>query len=76
MAKVLVVDDKEMMRDSVATILGRRGHSVVVAAGGEQALERIGEKRPDAIVTDLQMPGMSGLDLLAAVRPRGSAGRS
>ncbi len=68
MAKVLVVDDKEMMRDSVATILGRRGHAVVVAAGGEQALERIAEKRPDAIVTDLQMPGMSGLDLLAAVR--------
>ncbi|MAC19128.1 MAG: hypothetical protein CMJ23_05495 [Phycisphaerae bacterium] len=68
MAKVLVVDDKEMMRDSVATILGRRGHAVVVAAGGEQALERIAEKRPDVVVTDLQMPGMSGLDLLAAIR--------
>ena len=68
MAKVLVVDDKEMMRDSVATILGRRGHAVTVAAGGEQALERIAEKRPDAVVTDLQMPGMSGLDLLAEIR--------
>lgn len=68
MAKVLVVDDKEMMRDSVATILGRRGHSVAVASGGEQALERIAEKRPDAVVTDLQMPGMSGLDLLAEIR--------
>ena len=68
MAKVLVVDDKEMMRDSVATILGRRGHSVAVAAGGEQAMERINEKRPDAVVTDLQMPGMSGLELLAEIR--------
>ena len=68
MSKVLVVDDKEMMRDSVATILGRRGHSVVAAPGGEAALERIGRKRPDAVVTDLQMPGMSGLELLAEIR--------
>ncbi|MBQ71305.1 MAG: hypothetical protein CMJ67_00195 [Planctomycetaceae bacterium] len=68
MAKVLVVDDKEMMRDSVATILGRRGHSVAVASGGEQAMERITEKRPDVVVTDLQMPGMSGLELLAEIR--------
>ena len=50
------------------TTLGRRGHAVTVAAGGEQALERIAEKRPDAVVTDLQMPGMSGLDLLAEIR--------
>lgn len=68
MSKVLVVDDKEMMRDSVATILGRRGHSVVAAASGKAALERIGNKRPDAVVTDLQMPGMSGLELLAEIR--------
>jgi DNA-binding NtrC family response regulator len=68
MAKILVVDDKEMMRDSVATILGRRGHTVATAPGGEAALDRIAEKRPDAVVTDLQMPGMSGLDLLAAIR--------
>lgn len=68
MAKILIVDDKEMMRDSVATILGRRGHAVATAAGGEAALERIAEKRPDAVVTDLQMPGMSGLELLAAIR--------
>ncbi len=68
MAKILVVDDKEMMRDSVATILGRRGHTVATAPGGEAALERIAEKRPDAVITDLQMPGMSGLDLLAAIR--------
>ena len=68
MSKVLVVDDKEMMRDSVATILGRRGHSVIAASGGKAALERIGSKRPDVVVTDLQMPGMSGLELLAEIR--------
>ena len=68
MSRILVVDDKEMMRDSVATILGRRGHTVVTAPGGEAALEKITAKRPDAVVTDLQMPGMSGLQLLAAIR--------
>jgi chemotaxis family two-component system response regulator PixH len=64
MSKVLIVDDKEMMRDSVATTLSRRGHTVISASGGKAALERLGSKRPDLVVTDLQMPGMSGLELL------------
>jgi DNA-binding NtrC family response regulator len=68
MAKILVVDDKEMMRDSVATILGRRGHTVISAANGEMAIAKFTEKKPDAVVTDLQMPGMSGLELLAEIR--------
>ena len=68
MSRILVVDDKEMMRDSVATILGRRGHTVTTASGGEAAIEKITAKRPDAVVTDLQMPGMSGLQLLSAIR--------
>ena len=41
MSRILVVDDKEMMRDSVATLLGRRGHAVVAAARAEQAVEKI-----------------------------------
>ena len=68
MAKILVVDDKEMMRDSVATILGRRGHAVVSAVGGDMAIAKLMEKKPDAVVTDLQMPGMSGIELLAEIR--------
>ncbi len=68
MSKVLIVDDKEMMRDSVATILGRRGHTVIAAASGAAALERIASKKPDLVVTDLQMPGMSGLELLEEIR--------
>lgn len=68
MLKVLVVDDKEMMRDSVATILARKGYSTVAAASGKAALERMAKKRPDLVLTDLQMPGMSGLELLEAIR--------
>ena len=68
MSRILVVDDKEMMRDSVATLLGRRGHTVVAVGGAEQAVAKVEAKRPDAIVTDLQMPGMNGLELLEEIR--------
>src|SRR6187401_1333061 len=68
MARVLVVDDKEMMRDSVATILARRGHTAVSCSSAKQALERLAEKAPDAVITDLQMPDMNGLELLGEIR--------
>lgn len=68
MARVLVVDDKEMMRDSVATTLARRSHTAVACSSAKQALERLREKAPDLIVTDLQMPDMNGLELLAEIR--------
>ena len=68
MSRILVVDDKEMMRDSVATTLSRQGHAIVTAPGGKSALDRIGKGGVDAVVTDLQMPEMSGLDLLRQIR--------
>ncbi len=68
MSRILVVDDKELMRDSVATALARAGHSVVSAATATAALEKL-EGRPfEAVVTDLQMPEMDGLELLAEIR--------
>jgi two-component system, NtrC family, response regulator HydG len=68
MSTILVVDDKEMMRDSVGSTLQRAGFNVVTAEGGEQALSAIAARRPDAVVTDLRMPGLSGLELLERVR--------
>lgn len=68
MSRILVVDDKEMMRDSVATTLARKGHTVVAAAAAKQALEKLAERTFDAVITDLQMPEMSGLELLAEIR--------
>jgi DNA-binding NtrC family response regulator len=68
MSRILVVDDKEMMRDSVATTLSRKGHVVSSAGGGKEAAEKIAARRFDAIVTDLQMPEMDGLQLLAEIR--------
>jgi two-component system, NtrC family, response regulator HydG len=68
MGKVLVVDDKELMRDSVAAILSRKGHTVLTAPDARAALARVSEKRPECVVTDLQMPGMNGLELLEEIR--------
>jgi len=68
MTSVLVVDDKEMMRDSVGGTLRRAGFAVVTAPDGSAALDMVAQKRPDALVTDLRMPGMTGLELLERLR--------
>ena len=70
MTRILVVDDKDMMRDSVAATLARRDYAVSAAATGKAALAKIEQAPPTAIVTDLQMPEMNGLELLAEVRQR------
>jgi DNA-binding NtrC family response regulator len=62
--KVLVVDDKQMMRDSVSATLQRAGLSPVVAGDGQTALSLVAKHRPSAVVTDLKMPEMDGLELL------------
>lgn len=68
MSSVLIVDDKEILRDSVAVTLQRAGHAVTAAPSGEQALAAIARKRPDVVVTDLKMPGMTGVELLEKIR--------
>jgi len=68
MKRVLVVDDKDMMRDSVAATLGRAGFEVEAVCDGPAALAAIACKRPDAIVTDMRMPGLTGIELLEQVR--------
>jgi DNA-binding NtrC family response regulator len=68
MKNVLIVDDKEMMRDSVATTLERAGFRVQMVADGTAAIEQIAKARPDCVVTDMRMPGLSGLELLEKVR--------
>jgi DNA-binding NtrC family response regulator len=68
MSRILVVDDKEMMRDSVTTTLARKGHATSAAPDARSALEKIAQRTFDAIITDLQMPEMDGVELLAAIR--------
>ena len=56
------------MRDSVGSTLTRAGFSVRTANDGRGALKEIASKRPDVVVTDLNMPGMTGVDLTAEIR--------
>jgi DNA-binding NtrC family response regulator len=68
MRTVLVVDDKELMRDSVGATLQRAGFSIATADGAQAALDQIAQRRPDCVVTDMKMPGMTGCELLEKIR--------
>jgi two-component system nitrogen regulation response regulator NtrX len=70
-ASVLVVDDEAAIRDSLHMILEYEGYRVDEAASGAQALAKVGERAPDAIVLDIKMPEMDGLEFLKALRERG-----
>jgi two-component system response regulator CpxR len=69
-APVLVVDDDQNMRDTVAAALETDGYRVRCAANGAQALALMHGYLPEAIVMDLSMPIMSGWELLDAVHER------
>jgi DNA-binding NtrC family response regulator len=68
MARILIVDDQDMMRDSLAQILVREGYEVVAASDGASAGARLGAARFDLLITDLRMPKMTGLELLAEAK--------
>jgi signal transduction histidine kinase/ActR/RegA family two-component response regulator len=67
-ARVAVVDDEETVRDAFRQALTDAGHSVTAWADGESALAGCLESPPDVLVTDVVMPGISGLELAAALR--------
>ncbi|VAW21074.1 C4-dicarboxylate transport transcriptional regulatory protein DctD [hydrothermal vent metagenome] len=62
--RVLVADDDSEMRDSLAHLLGKTNWEVETVAGGEQAISRFDQIMPDVVLSDVRMPGMSGLELL------------
>jgi two-component system NtrC family response regulator len=68
MATILVVDDDRSIRRVLAGLLQEAGHSTLEAPDVDEALQVIREKSIDAIISDLKMPGKSGLDLLVANR--------
>jgi two-component system, NtrC family, response regulator AtoC len=72
MRRVLVVDDEENLRLVVRTFLKREGYEVEVAASGEEALALVEKFGPDVILTDVRMPKMGGLDLLATLKAKGN----
>ena len=70
MARILLVDDEQVMRSFLEKALSRDGHEVVAAGTAEGAREAFAPRRFDLVLTDLKMPGDSGLDLLGDLRQR------
>src|SRR5918997_5829680 len=65
--RVLVVDDHEMFRTGLRALLEEEGFEVADSDGAEAALRRLPSLRPDVVVMDLNMPGMSGVEAIPFV---------
>jgi DNA-binding NtrC family response regulator len=63
-AAILVVDDEELIRDTLAEYLAQEGFDVTASASGEEALARARQRRFDVVLCDVQLPGLDGLELL------------
>lgn len=70
-ARVLVIDDDQAMRASLAHLLEAAGYSVILAKGAEEGLEHLQKSRPDVILCDVRMPGMNGLEFQTKARDLG-----
>jgi len=70
MIRVLSVDDHPLLRDGVAALIGNQTDMVLIAeaSNGHEALEQFRRHRPDVTLMDLQMPDMSGIDAMSAIR--------
>lgn len=66
--RILLVDDNEELLFSLVRLFKNAGFAVASAGDAETALEKLPGERPDVVLTDLRLPGRSGLDLLRAVR--------
>ena len=71
MARVCIIDDKDVMRDSLTHILGVQGHEVTAYADPRHAMQDVSPSRFEVIVSDLKMPGADGIELLRNLRGRG-----
>lgn len=73
--KILIADDSRVMRQIVVRTLrqaGHGGHDIVEAENGKQALELVQTEQPDLVLSDWNMPEMTGIDCLSALRASGS----
>ncbi|HZL59601.1 MAG TPA: response regulator [Stellaceae bacterium] len=68
MAKILVIDDDVKMRDTLLRMLDGQGHTLSVAADGQEGLSLFAADRPDLVITDIIMPNKEGIEIILAVK--------
>ncbi len=68
--KVLLVEDEQSMLFTLSNLLKHRGHDVIAALSAEKGLEALGQEQVDLVISDLRLPGMDGIGLIAEVRKR------
>jgi CheY-like chemotaxis protein len=68
MRNVLVIDDDDLVRSMIVTVLRRAGYAVTEARDGEHGIRLMEETRPDVIVTDIFMPHQDGIGVLQHVK--------
>jgi DNA-binding NtrC family response regulator len=71
--KILVVDDEKLIRWSLGKALQTAGYDVDAATNGDEALQIMEKFRYDIVITDLRMPGLTGMELLKKIKQKGSA---
>ena len=75
MARVVVIDDEELVAESFATALRFAGHEVSVAHDGAAGLRLVTESLPEVVVSDITMPEMDGLAMTAALKAQPATAR-
>ncbi len=68
MEKILVIEDDPVSRTLLSEILKKSGYEVLIAKNGHEGIELATSNRPDLVITDFQMPGMTGVEVLASLK--------
>ncbi|NUN65636.1 response regulator [Pseudanabaena biceps] len=68
MTTILVVEDTPSEQELIIGYLAENGYTVISASNGQEALKKIEGRKPDVVITDLVMPGMSGLELCRSLK--------
>ncbi len=70
LARILVVDDDDQMRDLLQAFLTDEGYNVIAASNGKDALKAMEDEKPDLVFLDIEMPEMNGLGVLNEMQQR------
>jgi len=67
---VMIVDDESDIRESIKTVMEQEGYNVEIAENGEQFLEKLEKSKPDLVLLDIMMPGMTTKDILERLKAK------